>query len=438
MVAYLSKSNASEGFNQIIDFLNESSIKLQALVDKKKVVVTEATIKEALRLDDAEGVDCLPNEEIFAELDRMGYEKPSTKLTYYKAFFSSQWNSSSGNYKFEKEGEETREEEQGDSVEAQKVEKGKDDAEMDQDGAVVLEDDKEEDREVADDVKDVEEDKDETEPAEVQEVVDVVTTAKLITKVVTAVSETVTAASAIITTAEAQVPAATLTAAPARVTAAPNRRRKGVVIRDPEEESTTTTIIPAETKSKDKDPSVKKYQAMKKKPQTEAQARKNMMMYLKNVAGFKMDYFKRMSYDDIRPIFEAKFNSNREQLRGESWMRRWKNSKDIFKLCLIKMMMFTLKPPYLPEREDLEALWSLVKERFSYTWSNVRETRYTCSDLEESKNCTWSRKGQRMEATRIMWCADHNVYIYSADFVSREEVSAHKIHSRPDVKCCKA
>nr|GEW09033.1 hypothetical protein [Tanacetum cinerariifolium] len=65
--------------------------RLQALVDKKKVVVTEATIRDALRLDDAKGVECLPNEEIFAELARMGYEKPSTKLTFYKAFFSSQW-----------------------------------------------------------------------------------------------------------------------------------------------------------------------------------------------------------------------------------------------------------------------------------------------------------------------------------------------------------
>nr|GEV50168.1 hypothetical protein [Tanacetum cinerariifolium] len=33
-----------------------------------------------------------------------------------------------------------------------------------------------------------------------------------------------------------------------------------------------------------------------------------MMMYLKNVVGFKLDYFKGMSYDDL--IFEAKFNSN--------------------------------------------------------------------------------------------------------------------------------
>nr|GEW97078.1 hypothetical protein [Tanacetum cinerariifolium] len=64
--------------------------RLQALVDKKKVVVTEAAIRDVLRLDDAEGVDCIPNEEIFTELARMGYEKPSTKLTFYKAFFSSQ------------------------------------------------------------------------------------------------------------------------------------------------------------------------------------------------------------------------------------------------------------------------------------------------------------------------------------------------------------
>nr|GEV07018.1 hypothetical protein [Tanacetum cinerariifolium] len=65
--------------------------RLQALVDRKKVVITEATIRDVLRLDDAEGVDCLPNEEIFLELARMGYEKSSTKLTFYKAFFSSQW-----------------------------------------------------------------------------------------------------------------------------------------------------------------------------------------------------------------------------------------------------------------------------------------------------------------------------------------------------------
>nr|GFA37131.1 hypothetical protein [Tanacetum cinerariifolium] len=56
---------------------------------------------------------------------------------------------------------------------------------------------------------------DESEPAEVQEVVDVVTTAKIITEVVTAASETINAASTTITAAEAQVLAVTLTATPA-------------------------------------------------------------------------------------------------------------------------------------------------------------------------------------------------------------------------------
>nr|GEW17663.1 hypothetical protein [Tanacetum cinerariifolium] len=66
-------------------------------------------------------------------------------------------------------------------------------------------------------------DRDEDEP-EVQEALEVVTTAKLITEVVVAVSKSVSAASAIIIV----VPAATIIAAPVRVAAASTRRRKGV------------------------------------------------------------------------------------------------------------------------------------------------------------------------------------------------------------------
>nr|GEY10955.1 hypothetical protein [Tanacetum cinerariifolium] len=49
-----------------------------------------------------------------------------------------------------------------------------------------------------------------------------------------------------------RVPAATITVAPVRIDAAPSRRRKGVVIRDLKEELSTSLIIPADTKSKDK------------------------------------------------------------------------------------------------------------------------------------------------------------------------------------------
>nr|GEU95939.1 uncharacterized mitochondrial protein AtMg00810-like [Tanacetum cinerariifolium] len=46
-------------------------IQNQLLDYGKKVIITEATIRDVLRLDDAEGIDYLPNEEIFAELARM-------------------------------------------------------------------------------------------------------------------------------------------------------------------------------------------------------------------------------------------------------------------------------------------------------------------------------------------------------------------------------
>ncbi|GJV03095.1 hypothetical protein Tco_1336664 [Tanacetum coccineum] len=64
---------------------------LQALVDKKRVIITESSIRCDLHLEDAGGTDCLPTATIFEELARMGYEKPSQKLTFYKAFFSPQW-----------------------------------------------------------------------------------------------------------------------------------------------------------------------------------------------------------------------------------------------------------------------------------------------------------------------------------------------------------
>nr|GEX62521.1 hypothetical protein [Tanacetum cinerariifolium] len=66
-------------------------VQLRALIDGKKVVVSEDVIRRDLYIDDADGVKCLPNEEIFTELARMGYEKPPSKLTFYKAFFSAQW-----------------------------------------------------------------------------------------------------------------------------------------------------------------------------------------------------------------------------------------------------------------------------------------------------------------------------------------------------------
>ncbi|GKB64538.1 hypothetical protein Tco_0920724 [Tanacetum coccineum] len=122
MVAFLSKPAESEGFEQIMDFLNANPIRyaltinltiytscieqfwatikvktvngevqLQALVDGKKIIIIESTVRRDLQLEDAEGVDCLPNATIFEQLALMGYEQVSQKLTFYKALFSPQW-----------------------------------------------------------------------------------------------------------------------------------------------------------------------------------------------------------------------------------------------------------------------------------------------------------------------------------------------------------
>ncbi|GJZ84748.1 putative ribonuclease H-like domain-containing protein [Tanacetum coccineum] len=118
----LEKPKESNGFEGIIDFLNVSSIKyaltvnptiyescikqlwatakaktvngecqIQALVDTKKVIITEKNVRSDHMLEDAEGTECLPNDVIFEQLTLMGYENLTQKLTFYKAYFSSQW-----------------------------------------------------------------------------------------------------------------------------------------------------------------------------------------------------------------------------------------------------------------------------------------------------------------------------------------------------------
>nr|GEZ29621.1 hypothetical protein [Tanacetum cinerariifolium] len=50
-------------------------VQLQALVDGKKVIITESTVRRYLQLKDTEGVDCLPNAAIFEKLTLIGKTK---------------------------------------------------------------------------------------------------------------------------------------------------------------------------------------------------------------------------------------------------------------------------------------------------------------------------------------------------------------------------
>nr|GEW35612.1 hypothetical protein [Tanacetum cinerariifolium] len=173
-------------------------------------------------------------------------------------------------------------------------------------------------------------DTDEVEPAEVEEVIEVVTAAKLMTEVVTTSTTTIIAA---------QFPKAS----------AP-RRRSSVVIQNPEEIATTSVIVHSEVKSKDKDQVKRKekqdnavmtYQALKRKPVTEAHARKNMMVYLKNMAGFKMYFFKGMTYTDIRSIFENHYNSIQAFLdKGEEEITKQKEGSTSIMIPIVSSTSF--------------------------------------------------------------------------------------------------
>nr|GEX43178.1 hypothetical protein [Tanacetum cinerariifolium] len=211
-------------------------VRLQALIDRNKVIKIEDTVRQALRLDDAESVNCLLNEEIFIDLARMGNAK-RTALNEFSSFMASAVICLAIGKGFS--GVETSLFEEmlvtqqvaDDVADVVIDDVAADDGEgiiakIDADKDVILEE--------VDAAKDAEVEKNDDEPelVELKEVIDVVTITKLITEVVTTAATTV---------------ASTINAASSAA-----RRRKGVVIRDPKETAIPTTIVHSEPKSKDK------------------------------------------------------------------------------------------------------------------------------------------------------------------------------------------
>ncbi|GJV08748.1 hypothetical protein Tco_1346404 [Tanacetum coccineum] len=79
------------------------------------------------------------------------------------------------------------------------------------------------------------------------------------------------------------------------------------------------------------DLSVIRYHALKMKPKTFAQARRNMIKYLKNQGNYKISDFKGMYYNEIRLIFEKvwDFNQNIEPMDMEHGSEKMKSPKKI-------------------------------------------------------------------------------------------------------------
>ncbi|GJZ77705.1 hypothetical protein Tco_0642377, partial [Tanacetum coccineum] len=122
MVAFLEKSTRSEGFHQVIDFLNRSHIcyalikkpnvyisfikqfwrsaeatnddngevQITATIDGHSMTITEASLRRHLKLDDHDSITSISNSEIFEQLAIMGYHTDSDnpKKTAWEQFSS--------------------------------------------------------------------------------------------------------------------------------------------------------------------------------------------------------------------------------------------------------------------------------------------------------------------------------------------------------------
>nr|GEV08474.1 putative ribonuclease H-like domain-containing protein [Tanacetum cinerariifolium] len=184
----------------------------------------------------------------------------------------------------------------------------------------------------------------------------------------------------------------TITAAQVPKASAP-RRKRGVVIQDPKETATALVIVHSEdetfvrqleaklnanmnwddvmeqVKTREKqDNTVLRYQALKRKPVTEARARKNMLIYLKNMDGFKMDFFKGMSYNDIIPIFEKHYNSIKAFLeKGQKEIKEEGNKEKMILLVEKKYPLthFTLEQMLNNVRLEVEEESEMLIELLS-------------------------------------------------------------------------
>nr|GEU32263.1 hypothetical protein [Tanacetum cinerariifolium] len=138
-------------------------------------------------------------------------------------------------------------------------------------------------------------DVDEKEPTDVEEVLEVVKVAKLMTEVVTTAGAT-----------KIEEPKPLKRQAQIKLDKEVARQLEAELNAD----INWNAVIEQVKRNERLNDAVMKYQTLKRKPLTQDQARKNMIVYLKNMAGFKMDYFKGMTYDEIRPLFERHYNFN--------------------------------------------------------------------------------------------------------------------------------
>nr|GEW94476.1 xylulose kinase-1 [Tanacetum cinerariifolium] len=495
MIAYLTKSDAREGFNQIINFLNGSSIKyaltvnpniyvscikqfwnsvavkkvndvtrLQALVDKKKVIIMEASIRDVLRLDDAEGIECLPNEELFAELARMGYENPSTKLTFYKAKQVGDLSSHSTKYTSpvltQKVFANMKQVGKGFSgvetplfegmLVVQEVGKGDADevhvgdvnaAGVAAEGVVSAAGDEVptavEEPSIPSSVENLEQDK----IAQALEITELKSRVKKLERRNNASKlkrlKKVGLAQRIDTSDDIFMDDAS--------------KQRGIIANIDADEDVVLEDAKDVTveKSDDVEDNV---DTQGRKAVSQAEIYKIDLEHAKKVLSMQEEESEPAKLQEVVDVvITAKIITEVVTAAIDII-----TAADVLISAAIIAAAPTLtsapkEPKPLKKQAQVEQDKKYARElkaelNKNIDWDEVINhvqrkqkednavKRYTSSNLEKSKKCSWSSEGQELEAVRVLWCADHYIYYNTVDFVGREEISTHKVHSGSDAQ----
>nr|GEZ29284.1 hypothetical protein [Tanacetum cinerariifolium] len=143
---------------------------------------------------------------------------------------------------------------------------------------------------------------------------------------------------------------------------------------------------------------IRKYQSLKRKPVSIAQARKNMIIYLKNMAGYKMEHFRDVhNMLEIIPVSEFKVEALQVKYPIIDWEIHSKGSRTYWKIIIVggiteayQIFEYILKGF---DREDMVTLWRLVKEKFkkNYPLSNGVMTLMLSAKLQVKEDSNMAR-----------------------------------------------
>nr|GEV22392.1 xylulose kinase-1 [Tanacetum cinerariifolium] len=153
-----------------------------------------------------------------------------------------------------------------------------------------------------------------------------------------------------------------------------------------------------------------KYQSLKRKPISIAQARKNMIIYLKNMVGYKMEHFRGMTYNKVKPIFEREY---------KKVQTLFKLDKDVEEPTKKRVAKETLLQESF---KKLKAVKVSVKEKFSSAVPNVDKEKALWVELKrlfepDAEDVLW--KLQRYMHYPITWKLYYNYGVHQVSLTTR-------------------